>query len=259
MRATSRKFRRLKWAAGAAMVATLLLLIASMPTTLQADVPQVDASRGESNATCPPDMVYVPAASVRLGSAVSGARSVASPPNPPHVAVVRAFCIDRLEVSVAIYNSCSWCGRSAMADAGICRYGSDQLPVRCIRQQDAEQYCSSHGRHLPSSDQWEYAARGTDQRMYPWGNPAPPTAFVLAREIGTDPHDVSPFGIADMGGNVGEWVSDQAQLPLGGPCGVVRGSLPQTRFFSPWPGSVVYTRCEEANAFVGFRCEMDLP
>jgi formylglycine-generating enzyme required for sulfatase activity len=242
------------------MVAAVLLVLASMPATLQAGVPQVDASRRdgarESGASCPPEMVFIPAASVPLGAAVS---ALSLPPNPPHVATLRAFCIDRLEVSVATYKSCPWCARSGNVDAGVCRDGSDLLPIRCITQQEAEQYCSSHGRRLPSSDEWEYAARGTDQRMYPWGNTVPSPTFSLPREVGTDPRDVSPFGVTDMGGNIGEWVADRAPRPLAGQCGVVRGATFLTRQHPQWPSSVVFTGCDVPTPIVGVRCAMDVP
>jgi len=262
MPTTSTRYRGLKWAS-AATATTLLLLLASMPTTVSADVVELDRARPDSGhdagPSCPPEMVYIPAANVRLGAAASGPQSLSNPPNPPHFARLRAFCIDRFEVSVATYATCPWCVRSGRVDAGLCQDGPDQLPVRCITQLEAGQYCASHGRRLASSDEWEYAARGTDQRMYPWGNALPSTAFALPREVGADPHDVSPFGVLGMQGNVAEWVSDRAQNSGGRPCGVVRGASLLTRVDAQWPASVVFAKCDLPTPLVGVRCAMDAP
>ena len=255
-----------------AVVATSILAVASMPATLNADVVQVAASHpdagADSSSSCPPDMVQISPGSVSLGSAVSGIRSQSRPPNPPHVAYLRGFCIDRLEISVGAYKSCPWCARSARSDAGtpgsrgrdlLCEYGSDQLPIRCITQQESEQYCSSGGRRLPTSDEWEYAARGTDQRMYPWGNAIPRTTISRFREVGSDQRDISPSGVADLQGNIGEWVSDRVPLAPSGQCGVVRGVAMLTESYPEFPGAVVFTGCDVPTVFVGFRCAMDAP
>ena len=86
---------------------------------------------------------------------------------------------------------------------------------------------------VPSEEEWEMAARGTDGRMYPWGN-EPPTEdhgnFSLTNhrsqteESGVYPFNVSPFGCVDMVGNVWEWCLDEideygeAHIMRGGSC-----------------------------------------
>ena len=268
MRFTLNMHRALTWVSSSAIVAMLLLLLASAPTNVKADVIDVHAPRQdaafESGALCPPDMVYIPPGRAQLGAAVSAAQfGPSSPPNPPHWGVFGGFCIERVEVSAKSYKACSSCSRKGTPDASVCQLGPDRLPIQCISQVESEQYCAFFGRRLPTSDEWEYAARGTDGRMYPWGNAKPQVAHLWAfHEVGTDPHDVSPFGVADMGGNVGEWVSDRAMhFMVSTQCGVVRGDV-SSEAIPHWPSSVVFTQigCDVGvpRPFVGFQCAKEI-
>lgn len=95
-------------------------------------------------------------------------------------------------------------------------------PVMHVSFDDAEAYCAWRSRRdgaryrLPSEDEWEKAARGTDGRLYPWGDHFDPT-FCLMREsgpgepdlrpVGSFPTDESPYGIRDMAGGVRDWTT----------------------------------------------------
>ena len=93
--------------------------------------------------------------------------------------------------------------------------GQENHPVVQMSWNDAKAYCEWAGRQLPTEAQWEKAARGTDGRLYPWGNQAPSSTLANYNQnvkntsaVGKYPAGTSPYGALDMAGNVWEWVAD---------------------------------------------------
>jgi formylglycine-generating enzyme required for sulfatase activity len=134
-----------------------------------------------------------------------------------------AFYIDRFEVTAARYARFLKATGSVRAPEGweeIDLERGGQLPVVGVDWHDADAYCRWAGKRLPTEAEWEKAARGTDGRLYPWGDETPspgranfantsPKAYDggLAA-AGAHPTGRSPFGVHDMAGNAAEWVAD---------------------------------------------------
>jgi formylglycine-generating enzyme required for sulfatase activity len=99
-------------------------------------------------------------------------------------------------------------------------------PATDVTLAEAEAFCASVGARLPTADEWEALARGTDSRAYPWGDTLDETRCACAESgwgwtvpVTAHPHGASPFGAEQLAGNVWEWVSDRT--PDG--WGIVKG------------------------------------
>ena len=144
--------------------------------------------------------------------------------SPRRELFVDAFYLDRYEVTVGRYASFLKATGNVRPpeewQTVDIKNGAD-LPVVGVDWQDANGYCQWAGRRLPTEAEWERAARGTDERKYPWGNEPPTSEHArfaqkygnavykdgVAR-VGSHPKGASPFGIQDMSGNAWEWVAD---------------------------------------------------
>lgn len=176
--------------------------------------------------SCPKGMIAIAGGTLTMGS-TDGEPSE----RPPHPVSVSAFCLDATEVTVADYHACLKAGRcfspkasrligpGAMTtetpDDSGCNdgvRGREGHPMNCVPWSFAREYCDAQGKRLPSEEEWEYAARGSELRSFPWGAapPGPGVCWKRARGEGTcaagaSAADQSPLGVLDLAGNVSEW------------------------------------------------------
>lgn len=140
-------------------------------------------------------------------------------------------------------------------------YNQPNQPVVGIGWADAEAYSKWAGKSLPSEEEWEKAARGTDGRIWPWGNKPSGRKYngkmegnLAPVEVGSYPNGSSPYGIMDMSGNVYEMTTGS----WGGTGKAMRGGSylnigAYTRTMFRWA-----TEAEETGTeYLGFRCVAD--
>ena len=121
-----------------------------------------------------------------------------------------------------MYRACVSAGQCSNSVAGRpCNWGKpdrEDHPINCINWHHASKFCEWAGGSLPSEAQWEYAARGSDSRIYPWGNQRVTCDLAICGNgcgqrstwpVCSRPLGNSPFGLCDMSGNVQEWVMDR--------------------------------------------------
>jgi len=157
-------------------------------------------------------MVSIPAGSFMMGS-----NDGTWDERPVHRVSVAGFSMDVTEVTTAAYTACVRAGRcSAAGTDADCNYGhsdKNNHPINCVDWDQATAYCASVGKRLPTEEEWEYAARGTDGRTYSWGNEEPGTRACWNRRASKEgtcsvgSYSSGVFGLKDMTGNVWEWTS----------------------------------------------------
>lgn len=119
------------------------------------------------------------------------------------------FYIDRTEVTNRAYSR--YCAARKMPKPK----GNHDIPVTNVTFNEAQSFCEWADKRLPSMEQWQKAARGTDGRLYPWGNDADAARANVVRAsglkkallpVGSFPEGASPYGALNMAGNVWEYV-----------------------------------------------------
>jgi len=164
------------------------------------------------------ELVFVPAGDFLMGAADDDDDPWVWPDQQPQrVVYLGAYWIDRTEVTNAMFQRfVAATGHDAGSAWRDRASGKPDHPVGGVNWFDAKAYCRWAGRSLPTEAEWEKAARGTDGRKHPWGNEEPDESRCNRdmQEGGTtpvgkySPKGDSPYGAADMIGNVWEWVAD---------------------------------------------------
>jgi formylglycine-generating enzyme required for sulfatase activity len=195
-------------------------------------------------------MVFVPAGEFTMGS-----ENGASDEKPVHQVYLDAFWIDQTEVTNAmfakfiddtgyetdaekkgksyVYQGGSWIevnGANWLHPSGPNSdiSGRERHPAIHVSWNDAVEYCEWRDDRLPTEAEWEKAARGTDERTYPWGNEFDGTklnfcdknctlgkvdkniddGYIDTAPVGSYENGKSPYSLYDMAGNIWEWVSN---------------------------------------------------
>jgi len=227
--------------------------------------------RGRDNA----EMVYIPSGTFTMGDTHGDGDS---DEKPTHKVTVADFWLDRTEVTSAQF--ARFIQASSYRAEGEWQRetsGKDQHPVVNVTWNDALAYCRWADKRLPTEAEWEYAARGTDGRKYPWGNAWEDSRARFSGNrgnqatapVGSYPTGASPFGVLDMAGNVWEWVSSlykpyryslsdgREDLNASG-SRVFRGG---SWFFDPWnlrSANRGWHGPAHRNIDLGFRCAQDV-
>lgn len=212
--------------------------------------------------TCPVGMQLVTGGKFYRGS--QSEERIFANARPAHAVRLDAYCLDTYEVTVKQYRECSKSGECERAHRQVwwpkpasktvaqwkqerralaehCNENGDERlnhPVNCVTWSQAKEYCEHKGGHLPSEAQWEYAARGGDGRVFPWGDHEPSAkhlngcgeecrqrrehdglddidpmypgddGYATTAPVGSFPDGVGQWGHQDLIGNVFEWTAD---------------------------------------------------
>ncbi len=153
------------------------------------------------------NMALIPAGTFLMGSP----KDEGDPDeHPRHKVTIKSFWIDKTEMTQAAF--------TAQTKSNPSHWKGNNLPVENVTWQEAESFCESQGKRLPTEAEWEYAARGGSAAKFPWGDVAGRSWEYAWSSVnsGGRTHPVAAkkpntFGIYDMIGNVSEWCSDEYQ------------------------------------------------
>jgi serine/threonine protein kinase len=160
---------------------------------MQRFTPVIDDTHGK--------MLLVPAGNFTFGD------NSPQSPNKRQQVYLRSYYVDETEVSNAEYKR--FCDETGQAPPKTSDFLSNPSnPVAGVTEEDANKFAKWAGKRLPSEQEWEKAARGTDGRVYPWG----PDPWVLdvpteLQPVNSLPDRRSPYGAVNMAGNVFEWTN----------------------------------------------------
>ncbi len=246
------------------------------------------------------EMVWIPEGVFTMGWGIENDRDWGDTDEEPvHEVALSEYWIDRFEVTASDFSDFLnrhpqssqrfiELGNAVTVEKVNGRYrarpGLERHPVNRVSWYGANAYCRWLGKRLPTEAEWEKAARGIDQRIFPWGDAFPDNTRVTFRrkfsELGfavLEPVDAmaagrSPYGVHHMAGNVWEWVADwyaddyydrsekkDPQGPASGTTKVLRGG---NWYYKAYYMRTTYRFNEPPHKFknwLGFRCASSKP
>jgi eukaryotic-like serine/threonine-protein kinase len=270
-----------------------------VPTTMDTATPESALPVTRDGA----DLLFIPEGEFIMGSDPKepyfwGAEA------PRHTVYLNAYWIYRTEVTNAMYRQCVQAGGCQPPADGSSHTHRDyfksnefnEYPVIYMTYADAAKYCAWAGARLPSEAEWEKAARGTDGRLFPWGdeNPRDNSANLCDRNcpeqdpkyiekglddgyadvspVGSFPAGASPYDVLDMAGNAAEWVADWYQVdyytraptanppgPLSGTRNIFHGGSWRSIREGLRPAARTPKDNGYSSDYTGFRCALDEP
>lgn len=224
-----------------------------------ADTQAVDLKMKEGAA--PPGMVLVPG-----GEFLFGEDHQAPDEKPRRSITLEAFYIDKYEVTNAQYK--------AVFPTHTFEEEFENYPVTNLSWEQASAYAAAVKKRLPTEEEWEKAARGTDGREYPWGELFDDSLANTGGAVNAKPMEVgefrggaSPYGCLDMAGNVYEWTSSwykaypgngEIKKDYGQVYRVLRGGSFRTSSYDVRCAKRHYARMDATRNDYGFRCVADI-
>ena len=257
----------------------------------------VEIPRTKPAAQTPPGMVRIPGGEFTFdvhGIEIEGGNDVGVDVQEPwedsprryhhHRMFIHAFYIDRYPVTNAEFKKFLDASHYHPQDGhnflkdwknGTYQEGWGNKPVTWVSLEDARAYASWAGKRLPHEWEWQYAAQGTDGRLYPWGNEWDPAAVPKLDEgrnlpppsdVDAHPKGASPFGVMDMVGNVWQWTDEfedehtRAAILRGGSHYHPQGSrwyFPEAFKLNEHGKYLLMAPSTDRSGTVGFRCVVD--
>jgi serine/threonine-protein kinase len=241
-------------------------MVSSGPTVTPGGSP---GNGGETVPTMIPGMILIPGGEFQMG------RDGGNPyESPAHTVKVKPFFIDKTEVTNEQYAEFVRQSRRQPPShwtGGSFPPGEANFPVVNVSWNDANDYAQWAGKRLPTEEEWEFAARGRDGRLYPYGNEWKPRysnaaedGYRKARAVGSYPEGASPFGVMDMAGNVAEWTASDYRPYPGSKAKpedgfkVMRGGAFNTKAIQQTATDRFYDAPTKTFDYVGFRCAKDV-
>lgn len=279
--------------------------------------PAIAAAPVADEGPCGDDMILIQGGKMFMGT--DSESPILARARPQHQVEVTDFCIDRTEVTVAAYRECSSVGEckrayrdsywpqgssdeetwkhARKAHGPLCNEAhEDRLdhPVNCVTWTQAKAYCEQEDKALPTEKQWEYAARGSDGRLYPWGDELPDSermngcgaectawrervelpesarlyeaddGYPGTAPVASFPAGKSQHGVSDLAGNVFEWTADvytpydevdRLSTPTDTRKKVIRGGAFNSFMPEFADPALRFSQAEDAHSHgIGFRC-----